>query len=122
MKVVALTWDLELEVFPDGVPTNNYDIEWNTLMASLDLGFATLKCARGRVEPTDMDYNDENITYSIVSLTDMPSDTTTQEIRWVSEDGPIEWLVGYLDMDSDARNNPAHNHQIYGEFMAYEGD
>ena len=107
MEFVALTWDLGLEVFSDGIPANNYDIEWNTLMASVDLGFATLKCAGGRVEATDRDYNDENIAYGIVSLTDMPSDTMMQVIRWVSKDGPIEWLIGFLDMDSEARNNLA---------------
>ena len=107
MEVVPLTWDLGLEVFPDGIPTNNYDIEWNTLMASVDLGFATLTYAGGKVEATDRDYNDENIAYGIVSLTDMPSDTMMQVIRWVSKDGPIEWLIGFLDMDSEARNNLA---------------
>ena len=119
MEVVPLSWDLGLEVFPDGIPINNYDIEWNTVMVNVDLGFATLTYAGGNVEATDRDYVDENLAFGVVSLTEMPSDTTTHEIRLVSKDGPIEWLVGFLDMDAESANELAYNFMTYGEFTDY---
>ena len=89
MEVVPLSWDFGLEQFPSGIPVNNYDIEWNSAKIQVDLGFATMTVSGGNVEATDRDYNDENIAYGVVSLTDMPAETTTKEIRLVSSgDGP----------------------------------
>ena len=117
MEVVPLSWDFGLEVFPSGVPVNNYDIEWNSAKIQVDLGFATMTVSGGKVEATDRDYNDENLAYGIVSLTDMPAETTTKEIRLVSSgDGPTSWILGYFDMKGDSQTDLYYNYQSYGEY------
>mgnify|MGYP007000211238 CR=1 len=42
MELGASTWDFALEVFPDGILSNNYEIEWDTLVMKYDLGFAEM--------------------------------------------------------------------------------
>jgi hypothetical protein len=117
MEVVPITWDFGLEQFPSGIPVNNYDIEWNSAKIQVDLGFATMTVSGGKVEATDRDYNDENIAYGVVSLTDMPAETTTKEIRLVSSgDGPTSWILGYFDMEGDSQTSLYYNYQTYGEY------
>ena len=117
MEVVPITWDFGLEQFPSGVPVNNYDIEWNSAKIQVDLGFATMTVSGGKVEATDRDYNDENLAFGVVSLTDMPAETTTKEIRLVSSgDGPTSWILGYFDMEGDSQTSLYYNFQTYGEY------
>ena len=117
MEVVPISWDFGLERFPSGIPVNNYDIEWNSAKIQVDLGFATMTVSGGKVEATDRDYNDENLAYGVVSLTDMPAETTTKEIRLVSSgDGPTSWILGYFDMEGDSQTDLYYNYQTYGEY------
>ena len=117
MEVVPLSWDFGLEQFPSGIPVNNYDVEWTSAKIQVDLGFASMTYSGGKVEATDRDYNDENIAYGIVSLTEMPAETTTQEIRLVSSgDGPVDWILGYLDMEGESETDLFYNYQSYGEY------
>ena len=117
MEVVPLSWDFGLEQFPSGIPVNNYDVEWTSAKIQVDLGFASMTYSGGRVEATDRDYNDENIAYGIVSLTEMPAETTTHEIRLVSSgDGPIDWIIGYLDMEGESEADLFYNYQSFGEY------
>ena len=84
MELQASSWAFALEVFPDGILRNNYDIEWDTLVVKYDLGFAEMTYSGGSVAATDRDYNAEDFTFGVVSITDLPSETDTHEIRFVS--------------------------------------
>ena len=117
MEVIPLSWDFGLEEFPSGIPVNNYDVEWTSAKIQVDLGFASMTYSGGKVDVSERDYNDENIAYGIVSLTNMPAETTTHEIRLVSSgDGPIGWILGYLDMEGESQTDLFYNYQSYGEY------
>jgi len=119
MELAASTWAFALEVFPDGILRNNYDIEWDTLVAKYDLGFAEMTYSAGSVKSTDRDYNAEDFTYGVVSITDLPSDTDTHEIRFVSQgDGPLSWVAGAMTVDATTNSNLHYNFASYGEYSS----
>ena len=119
MELGAATWAFALEVFPDGILRNNYDVEWDTLVAKYDLGFAEMTYSGGSVKSTDRDYNAEDFTYGVVSITDLPSDTDTHEIRFVSQgDGPLSWVAGAMTVDATTNSNLHYNYASYGEYSS----
>ena len=119
MELGASTWAFALEVFPDGILRNNYDVEWDTLVAKYDLGFAEMTYSGGSVKSTDRDYNAEDFTYGVVSITDLPSDTDTHEIRFVSQgDGPLSWVAGAMTVDATTNSNLHYNFASYGEYSS----
>ena len=119
MELAASTWAFALEVFPDGILRNNYDVEWDTLVAKYDLGFAEMTYSGGSVKSTDRDYNAEDFTYGVVSITDLPSDTDTHEIRFVSQgDGPLSWVAGAMTVDATTNSNLHYNFASYGEYSS----
>ncbi len=119
MELGASTWAFALEVFPDGILRNNYDIEWDTLVAKYDLGFAEMTYSAGSVKSTDRDYNAEDFTYGVVSITDLPSDTDTHELRFVSQgDGPLSWVAGAMTVDATTNSNLHYNYASYGEYSS----
>ena len=119
MELGASTWAFALEVFPDGILRNNYDVEWDTLVAKYDLGFAEMTYSGGSVKSTDRDYNAEDFTFGVVSITDLPSDTDTHEIRFVSQgDGPLSWVAGAMTVDATTNSNLHYNFASYGEYSS----
>ena len=119
MELGASTWAFALEVFPDGILRNNYDVEWDTLVAKYDLGFAEMTYSGGSVKSTDRDYNAEDFTFGVVSITDLPSDTDTHEVRFVSQgDGPLSWVAGAMTVDATTNSNLHYNFASYGEYSS----
>ena len=119
MELGASSWAFALEVFPDGLLRNNYNIEWDTLVVKYDLGFAEMTYSGGSVAATDRDYNAEDFTYGVTSITKLPSDTDTHEIRFVSSgDGPLSWIAGAMTVDAKTDQNLYYNYQIYGEYSS----
>ena len=118
MELGASSWAFALEVFPDGILKNNYEIEWDTLVMRYDLGFAEMTYSGGSVKSTDRDYNAEDFTYGVVSITDLPSDTDTHEIRFVSTgDGPLSWIAGAMTVEASTDSSLYYNFQSYGEYQ-----
>ena len=119
MELQASSWAFALEVFPDGILRNNYDIEWDTLVMKYDLGFAEMTYSGGTVAATDRDYNAEDFTFGVVSITDLPSETDTHEIRFVSTgDGPLSWIAGAMTVDATTDSNLHYNFMTYGEYSS----
>ena len=119
MELGASTWAFALEVFPDGILRNNYDVEWDTLVAKYDLGFAEMTYSGGSVKSTDRDYNAEDFTFGVVSITDLPSDTDTHEVRFVSQgDGPLSGVAGAMTVDATTNSNLHYNYASYGEYSS----
>jgi iron complex outermembrane receptor protein len=119
MELGPATWAFALEVFPDGLLKNNIDVEWDTLVVKYDLGFAEMTYSGGAVKSTDRDYNADDFTYGVTSITKLPSDTDTHEIRLVSQgDGPLSWVAGMMTVDATTNSDLYYNFMTYGEYSS----
>ena len=103
-----------LDQFPDGIPTNDFEISWTTLVAKWDLGFAELTSATGYVDAPIKETNSEYIfdlgygsgPQKSGVTSNQPAESISQELRLVSTtDAPLQWVGGlfYLDAESDAQ-------------------
>ena len=119
MEVAPIGWDFGLEVFPDGIFRNKNHTAWTTALAKMDLGFAELTYSYGDVEVKTRDGNQEDFNYGIVTFSNTPSNTQTHEIRMVSQsDGPLGWIVGYMDIESEGQSDDFYNYATYGDYSA----
>ena len=119
MEVAPIGWDFGLEVFPDGIFRNKNHTAWTTALAKMDLGFAELTYSYGDVEVKTRDGNQEDFNYGIVTFSNTPSNTQTHEVRMVSQsDGPLGWIVGYMDIESEGQSDDFYNYATYGDYSA----
>ena len=119
MEVAPIGWDFGLEVFPDGIFRNKNHTAWTTALAKMDLGFAELTYSYGDVEVKTRDGNQEDFNFGIVTISNTPSNTQTHEIRMVSQsDGPLGWIVGYMDIESEGQSDDFYNYATYGDYSA----
>jgi len=119
MEVAPIGWDFGLEVFPDGIFRNKNHTAWTTALAKMDLGFAELTYSYGDVEVKTRDGNQEDFNYGIVTISNTPSNTQTHEIRMVSQsDGPLGWIVGYMDFESEGQGDVFYNFATFGDYAA----
>jgi len=107
MIISPLITDMALAKYPSGIPTNEYEIEWSTLLAKFDLGFAELTSSTGYVDTPKKETNSEFLDYGfpMAVLFNQTAETLTQEFRLVStNDSELQWIVGafFVDAESEA--------------------
>jgi iron complex outermembrane receptor protein len=80
--------------FPSGIPDNTHNIRWDSLLATVDLGFAELTSSTGYLDAYNRQYN-WGLSPGVGILFNVPNRAFTQEIRLVStQEGAWQWLGG----------------------------
>ncbi len=107
MIISPLITEMALTKYPSGIPTNDYEIEWTTLLGKFDLGFAELTSSTGYVDTPKKETNSEFLDYGfpMAVLFNQTAETLTQEFRLVStSDSDLQWIVGafFIDAESEA--------------------
>ena len=117
MEMAPIGWDFGLLVFPDGAFRNKIHTTWTTALAKIDLGWANLSYSYGDVDVKQRDTNAEDFNYGIVSFANTPSSTQSHEIRIVSQsEGPLNWIAGYMQFDSEGTGETYYNFLTYGNY------
>lgn len=100
-----------LDAYPNGL-TNDYEVQWTTLLMKFDFSFAQLTSSTGFVDAPKKEANSEFIfdiglgPQKSGVISNQPTETFTQELRLVSTtDSSLQWITGlyYLDGKSDAQ-------------------
>lgn len=87
--------------FPDGVPDNTHEIELNSLVVNWDLGFANLTAASGDMNADNRQFNWGTSPFGVGILFNVPNESTTHELRLVSQgDSRWQWLGGLYYQDA----------------------